>query len=221
MSVFMKWIRGSAAIGGAMLIGSSLPASAGYVVTLEEVPDNAVPLGSDVVATGSGAIDLIGLSSSGGPGIATALIRPKTGDIVVASGIAAASTGITGPLSFGTGDLTFASSSSGGAVAMSGSGDLIGAPGIGVPDGYMSGSALSDTSTYNNATFSSLGVTPGTYEWTWGTGGANQNFTLQIGPAAAVPEPASVLLLAGALVGFVTLLGVGSRAAARSGDLAE
>ena len=32
--------------------------------------------------------------------------------------------------------------------------------------------------TFNNATFASLGVTPGTYVWTWGTGLANQNFTL-------------------------------------------
>jgi hypothetical protein len=61
---------------------------------------------------------------------------------------------------------------------------------------------LADTSIWNNQTFDSLGVTPGTYEWTWGTG-MNQNFTLQIGPAAAVPEPSSVLLLAGALVGLV------------------
>jgi len=30
-------------------------------------------------------------------------------------------------------------------------------------------------------------VTPGTYEWTWGTG-VNQNFTLDA-VAAAVPEP--------------------------------
>lgn len=30
--------------------------------------------------------------------------------------------------------------------------------------------------------------------WTWGTG-LSQNFTLQIGPAAAVPEPSSFPLL--------------------------
>jgi hypothetical protein len=70
--------------------------------------------------------------------------------------------------------------------------------------GYLSGNPLLDTSTYDNATFASLGVMPGTYEWTWGTG-ANQNFTLQIGPAAAVPEPSSLLLLALPL-GFVMLL---------------
>ena len=38
--------------------------------------------------------------------------------------------------------------------------------------------------TYSGKTLATLGVTPGTYVWTWGTG-ANQNFTLQIPPAAS------------------------------------
>ena len=50
-----------------------------------------------------------------------------------------------------------------------------------VPQGYVSGAALSDSMTFNNATFASLGVTPGTYVWTWGNGLPNQNFTLHIG----------------------------------------
>src|SRR2546423_4942361 len=69
--------------------------------------------------------------------------------------------------------------------ASSGSGDMVGiAAGflgviISVPTGYVSGSALSDTATYSGTTLGLLGVTPGTYVWSWGTG-ANQNFTLQI-----------------------------------------
>jgi len=55
-----------------------------------------------------------------------------------------------------------------------------------VPVGYVSDTALSDSATYDSATFRSLGVTPGTYVWTWGDGGANQNFTLQVGPATNV-----------------------------------
>ena len=63
---------------------------------------------------------------------------------------------------------------------------------------YVSDSALSDTSTYSGQTFSSLGVAPGTYEWTWGSG-ANQNFTLVIGE---VPEPSTWAMM---LIGFAGL----------------
>jgi hypothetical protein len=45
-----------------------------------------------------------------------------------------------------------------------------------VPPGYVSETPLSDTATYYNATFSSLGVTPGTYTWTWST----DTFTLDV-----------------------------------------
>ena len=47
--------------------------------------------------------------------------------------------------------------------------------------------------TFNNATFSSLGVTPGTYEWTWGTGLPNQNFTLIIGGGTPTPPPLAII----------------------------
>jgi hypothetical protein len=93
-------------------------------------------------------------------------------------------------------------------LANSGTGDFVGIHGFGglllVPLGYVSGTALFDTSTYNSATFSTLGVTPGTYEWTWGTG-LNQNFTLQI-PAAAVPDSGSTFGLL--CLALVTLFGV-------------
>jgi hypothetical protein len=77
-----------------------------------------------------------------------------------------------------------------------------------VPQGYMSGAALSDSMTFNNATFASLGVTPGTYVWTWGTGLANQNFTLQIGSVGGpgVPDGGSTVSLLGvALLGLAAL----------------
>jgi hypothetical protein len=52
---------------------------------------------------------------------------------------------------------------------------------LGVPHGYVSGAALSDSMTFNNETFAAMGLTPGTYVWSWGTGLPNQNFTLIIG----------------------------------------
>jgi hypothetical protein len=124
--------------------------------------------------------------------VTTARIFPSAAQIL--TGEIAADTaidsyaGISGPLNFGSAIFTFASSGSGDAVGVSNSGALV------VPHGYLSDSALSDTATYDNQTFSSLGVTPGTYEWTWGSG-TNQNFTLVIGE---VPEPSTwAMMLAG------------------------
>jgi len=60
--------------------------------------------------------------------------------------------------------------------------------------------------TFRNATFDSLGATPGTYEWTWGTG-ANQNFTVQIGgPPPKVPDHGSTVGLL--LLGLAALITV-------------
>ena len=179
----MKHIGGVAAIGVAMLIGSGLsapPAQAVYIVTVQQV-------GSNVVATGSGTLDLTGLtfvervnSSSGDIHPSIALLY--TGPTI--SGPVDFYFGLTGPTKFGSGGEIFANSGSGQPVGLTNfaaAGDLV------VPAGYASGSALSDTTTWDNQTFTTLGVTPGTYEWTWGSG-ANQNFTLDI-ETVAVPAP--------------------------------
>ena len=58
---------------------------------------------------------------------------------------------------------------------------------------------------FNNATLASLGLTPGTYVWTWGTGLPNQNFTLIIG-AVGVPDGGSTVSLLGfGLLGLAAL----------------
>src|SRR5437762_377717 len=163
-----------------------------YSVTLEQV-------GSDVVATGSGPLDLTGLTLVVTYASLPAQIFPVLGQIVTGSGggTDGYQGSISGPTSFGGVFFTFASSGSGDSVGIfRDTSTLL------VPSGYVSGTALSDSATYNNATFDSLGVTPGTYVWTWGAG-ANQNFTLQIG---AVPDGGSTVSLLGcALLGLVAL----------------
>ena len=191
------------------------PAEAGYTVTLQQV-------GPDVVATGSGAIDLRGLTFSnsgflgpeiwpffhslghyGGMGcsISTGPFSSTYQDPRQSVDIYSAA--LSGPTSFGPGSFEM--------FANSGSGNMVGIAAItrgvyagvylDVPAGYVSGTFLSDSATYSGKTFASLGVTPGTYVWTWGTG-ANQNFTLQIpvpppppvtGPPVAITNPATLI----------------------------
>jgi len=176
-------------------LGITQSARANYIVTMQEV-------GSNVVATGSGAFNLMGLNSSGtGASVAAADGDINTG---LPSGASVDFySGFTGPTSFGSGDAFFPNT---------GSGDLVGiAAGamfpkfLVVPQGYASGTALSDSMTFNNNTFASLGVTPGTYVWTWGTVMNADSFTLQIGPAG-VPDAGSTLsLFSLASLGLVAL----------------
>jgi hypothetical protein len=168
-----------------------------YTVTLEQ-------MGANVVATGSGAINLTGLSfcCSGtfSPAIYADLGVIATGP--PGNNVVDFYTGFTGPTSFGSGDVIFANTGSGDIVGISFVAGL-----LGVPPGYVSGTALSSSATWNNATFASLGATPGTYEWTWGagTGLANQNFTLIIGRAGVPDGGSTVSLLSCALLGLAAL----------------
>jgi hypothetical protein len=159
-------------------------AQAGYVVTLQEV-------GTDIVATGSGAIDLTGLNFNQTTGTVAGLY-PSTAFIGVGPNDFLNTdhyTGTTGPPSFGIGSFE---------SGYNGSGDFVGIIGrdatLIVPEDYVSGSPLSSSSMYAGP-FASAGLTPGTYTWTWGPG-ANQNFTL-----VTVPEPATLsLLMSGVLL---------------------
>ena len=178
----------------AILCGVSAPsAQAGYIVTLQEV-------GPNVVATGTGAFDLTGLALefTNDPS-AGAQISPSTAQMVMGSTSVDVPVddyqGLVGPLNFGVGPRTNATSGSGDHVIL----DRL-FNDLSVPTGYVSGNPLFSISTYDGATLSSLGVTPGTYVWAWGTG-ANQNFTL----IAAVPDLGSTFGLL--FVSLVALVG--------------
>jgi len=183
------------------LLGLGITQSArAYSVTLQQV-------GSNVVASGSGPINLTGLTFFL-PGIDfTARIRAGGGVIITGppggSGDVDVYTGFTGPTSFGSGFFFFPNTGSGDIVGIDAQSSFGGL--LAVPPGYVSGTALSDSMTFNNATFASLGVTPGTYVWTWGTGLENQNFTLII-EGAGVPDGGSTVSLLGcALLGLFAL----------------
>ena len=84
-----------------------------------------------------------------------------------------------------------------------------------LPAGYVSGNTLSDGATWNSASFSSLGATPGIYVWKWGSGAHADSFTLDIG--SAIPEPSTWALMA---LGFAGLGFAGWRSRRRSVSIA-
>jgi hypothetical protein len=145
---------------------SPTPITSGLIITMKEV-------GSDVVMSGSGSLDIFDLFPIG-DGFSISYVAPIVSRF--ACGLEGAGpfngsifTGATlnKPSNFGFSAQT---------IATSGTGDLFGVNlyGFGVdavflPTDYVGGSPLNGTSTYSNSTFSSLGVTPGTYVWSWGS----------------------------------------------------
>jgi len=169
-----------------LTISAGNKAEASFILNIEQS-------GSDVVATGSGSINTGGLSfvvnTGGGPSISSG----DSGKGYVALGpspdfsMDLYSATITGP-TLGSGSYVSASSGSGDPFNLDLSGGY-----IGVPTGYMSGNALSDSATWDSTTLSGLGLTLGTYTYTWGSGANTDFLTLNVGPPA--PEPGSIFLL--------------------------
>ena len=129
-------------------------AEASYIATLNEV-------GGNVVGTGSGSLDFSELALVGTIGSASTYLQPVEAVLVMGSGDGAQYDGISGLGNFGSGGPVNADSETGALVGVGG-----GYTALEVPVGYISGTPLSVSSaTWNNATFASLGVTPGTYVW--------------------------------------------------------
>lgn len=185
------------AFGAAMMLASGLcapPVQAAYTATLEQER-------SDVVATGSGTIDLVGLTFVSSGSGDEAGISGGLGIIVLGPVNFQPSDGygrFAGPTSFGILGLITASSGSGDRIGIDrDSGELF------RTSGYVSNSILSSSATWDNKSFASLGVTPGTYVWSWGSVLADDTFTLKIGVPIAEPSGARLL---GLPLGLVMLL---------------
>jgi hypothetical protein len=95
------------------------------------------------------------------------------------------------PVYLGPGAMTLASSGSGDFFGVLTEPNLIRYTSLIVPLMYVSGTPLSGSSTYDNATITSLGLLPGTYTYTWGAGVDADFLTINIG---SVPEPSTLLL---------------------------
>jgi len=153
-------------------------AEAAFTITMREV-------GSDVVATGSGSINTAGFTSSTSSSF-HGMVLPSAWIVVAPTStmMVTAYQPLTGPTSIGPGTTQVNASSGSG----DGAGVDFSSGGIGVPQGYVSGAPLSGTSLWNGTTLAGLGVTPGTYVWSWGSGENADSFTLIVQqPTVGVP----------------------------------
>jgi IPTL-CTERM motif len=173
-----------------------------YTVTIQQV-------GANVVATGSGTLNLAAippyLNASG-----QSFMQPNVGGLAI--GTISASVDlhapVTGPTNFGSGSAyVHADSDSGLLVGITANQYVV------VDHSYVGGN-LNSSSTWNNRTIASLGLTPGTYTWTWGSGLTADSFTVVVvGSSTAVPTLSEWgIVLASMLIGVAALFGISRRA---------
>lgn len=169
------------------------------VITVSPPTDAAividiVQVGDDVVATGSGTVNLVGFTSSDTATVgSTAYLNTEYNSVILGG-----STPSALPVDLFWGTMTSQDLGNLGFVfADSNTGQRFGIAyasavenGIIVPDGYVSGSSLNGSSTFLNTDLSTLGLTEGTYVWSWGSGDNADSATVNV-----VPEPSSLALL--------------------------
>jgi hypothetical protein len=197
-----RW-AGVAAMGFAIV---STPAKASVVIDMSEA-------GGNLVITGSGTIDLTGLSFSSS-GSDAGFVFAKFGAVAV--GVQGADdlySGVAGPASFGAGGFIIPFGQSGDVFGVLGT---FSPPTILVPHGYVSGTSLSGSSTYVGQTFATLGLTQGTYLYTWGSGPTADSLTIKIG-SASIPESGTWAMI---MLGFAALGLASFRAARQSAGVA-
>jgi hypothetical protein len=190
-----KSILGHLASAALLAISIGSRAEASFIIDITQS-------GGNVVATGSGTINTAGLTSDGtNTGLDAVVYASHFGKGEIGLGSqpfdADKYTGFSTGVTFGSGGRHYATSGTGdGVVFIPTSGNLY------VPEDYVSGSALSDTATWDSTTIALLGLTPGVYVDTWGSGSNADSLTVNIEGA---PEPASVWLLCLGGIGLVML----------------
>ena len=172
------------------------PAKAAVTVVAKEV-------GTNVVLTSTGSLDLRGLTFQSNIVYGSPFISPRDGAFRLgpnAFTLMDIYAGASGPSSFGAGrGVNYPTTGSGGPVGVRSLGF------VDVPRNYVSGSDFSASATFAG-TFDSLGLTQGTYVWSW-SGATVQGVSLDsVGGDSItlkiVPVPAALPLLGTALAGL-------------------
>jgi len=163
-----------------------------------EMTINVSEVGGDVVASANGTVNTAGISPFGGGTINGGFTYGSGYNafydgVLMVSAPAANIDGyiINSPVVFSTGTSIFnATSNSGGTIGITLS-STSGQDRLKVPPNYVSNSPISATSTWAGTTITSLGLIPGTYVITWGSGDNADSLTLTI-DASAAPSTYSV-----------------------------
>ncbi|WP_270936270.1 VPLPA-CTERM sorting domain-containing protein [Falsiroseomonas oryzae] len=188
-------LRAAALVVACGMAVAAKPADAAFTFTVLEQ-------GANVVATGSGSLNIYALTRKFDNVDGSGGVKGDIGFIGVGGGSLDVYEGLNGPTSFGPpGPGFLASTTTNVVVAI-----FADSRDVWVPGDYISGAPLSASMTFANHSFATLGLTPGTYVWTWGEGERADSFTVQIGPAViGEPEPASALLLGAGLLGLAAV----------------
>ncbi len=185
------------------LLASASSAHAAYTLYIYQS-------GADVVASGSGTVNTAGINLFGNTGTFIDDARPNVGRVLIGAGISTQWQNISGPTSFGPGDRTQTSSNSGSVIGIVGVNSS-----LRLPNNYVSGTVIQGSSTWSGQTLASLGMTVGTYTYTWGAGATADSFTLRIGTAPPPPVVTATsiptlsewgLILMASLVGVFAML---------------
>lgn len=191
--MFMKKLKAALVAAGAALSSVASTADAAIVIDITQV-------GSDIVVTGSGSFDTTGLARTVQGGTFSMGMNPSFGVVRFGTGstVGQISTyAVSGPAAFGT----FATIDPY-RLATTAVGDVFGIFGrdrhVILPLDYVSGSALSGKLTFANLSFSTLGLSAGTFVYS----NARDSVAVNVG-TAAVPEPASwaMMILGMGIVG--------------------
>ena len=180
-------------LGLVMAAMSPSAAEASLILNLSES-------GGNTVLTYSGYINTVGLVPVATSSTTASSMQPSSGQIMKGPATDLFFTNSSsGFQPFGSGGLVNPISESGSAVLTN-----FGSPAIlGLPAGYASGAPITGSMTFVG-TFAALGITDRrSYTFSWGAGGAGSSVTLNV--ASAVPEPATMGVLAiGSVLGGYT-----------------
>jgi cell division septation protein DedD len=143
-------------------------------------------VGPNVVWSGSGSFNLTSLTLNENiPGVTGGFNQPFAQFIIGPTSPSGATTYsgssfTTFPNSFGSGGGLAPSSSSGSLFGVVQTAGPSGPREVVVPTGYVSGTVISGSMTYDTQTIAGMGLTPGTYTWSWGTGGNTSTLVMTI-----------------------------------------